>query len=192
MNGKYSKKVALLLSACLIVLFTGGFSNTTNASPESSPAADSESGSTSKGKSGYKQKQFFISTFRAVHYGPDKNKYVKLLEATKEAGINLVENAILAREETLTVLDACDEVKIKCLAQNITNDNGFTGMGPNYPAFTEASVKSVVTELKKYKMLEGYYTWDEVPKPQFGVAKELQDYFRKYDFIGEWYCYAKI
>ena len=46
----------------------------------------------------YVQKQFYIATFRAVHFGADEAKYTKVIKANKEAGINLIENAIFLRQ----------------------------------------------------------------------------------------------
>jgi len=137
--------------------------------------------------SGYVQDQFFLSTFRAVNFevprpeNPNKTVYTKAIAASKEAGLNLIDNAIMSRKEMLTVLEVCDEQQIRCLAHNLTEENGFTGVGDYYPEFTAASIESVVDELSQFEMLEGYYVWDEVSIPEFGVLNELNDYFDDYD-----------
>ncbi|MFD0715900.1 S-layer homology domain-containing protein [Paenibacillus sp. GCM10027626] len=175
MNRLFSKPLASFLIICLLVGLSGaGFASKASASGES--AVSSEPG-------GYKQDQFFISTITAVHWGDeyDLDDYKTIIQATKDAGFNLIENATMPRSKMHQALEACDAVQIKCLAQNITNDNGFSGVGGNYPPFTEASIQSVVDELKDYTMLEGYYIWDEVLKPEFGVARQLKDYLKQFD-----------
>jgi|GEM_PF-941532 len=136
---------------------------------------------------GYVQDQFFLSTFRAINFEdprpqtPNKTVYTKAIAASKEAGLNLIDNAILSRKEMLTALEVCDEQQIRCLAHNLTEDNGFTGVGDYYPAFTDTSIESVVDELSQFEMLEGYYVWDEVSIPDFGVLNQLNGYFEDYD-----------
>ncbi len=132
---------------------------------------------------GYIQSQFFISTFKAMPHsaGSTLEDYVKITQLHKEAGINLIENAIMSRAEGLLAAQACEQVGVKFLAQNITADKGYSGMGANCPAFTEDTIQFVVDELKDYKYLEGYYTWDEVDKPNFEKCRTLNDLFKKYD-----------
>lgn len=132
---------------------------------------------------GYVQSQFFISTFKAMPHsaGSTLEEYVKIVQLHKEAGINLIENAIMSRSEGLLAMKACEQVGVKFLAQNITADKGYSGMGSNCPAFTEDTIKFVVDELKDYKYLEGYYTWDEVDKPNFEKCRTLNNLFKKYD-----------
>ncbi|WP_391571781.1 S-layer homology domain-containing protein [Cohnella sp.] len=168
------RKFSRSLAAVLVVLLLAppsfaGFSNTASASGVSG--------------GGYVQDRFFLSTFRAAHWGDalDLNDYKAVIQATKEANFNLVENAIMPRGKMLQALAACEEVQIRCLAQNITNDLGFSGMGESYPTFTEATVQSAVYELKNFATLEGYYIWDEVFRPHFGVARQLKDYFKQQD-----------
>ncbi|MFC5401666.1 S-layer homology domain-containing protein [Cohnella soli] len=167
---KFSRALALVVAVLLLVPSSfAGVSNTASAS-------DASGG-------GYVQDQFFLSTFRAAHWGDALNldDYKAVIQATKDANFNLVENAILPRGKMLQALAACEEVQIQCLAQNITNDLGFSGMGQSYPAFTETTVQSAVAELKDFATLEGYYIWDEVFKPHFGVARQLKDYFKQQD-----------
>jgi len=175
MNQLFAKPMASLLVFCLLVGLIGtGFASTASANGEST---------NSSGSGGYQQNQFFISTVRAVpwHDVYTIDDYRAVYQATKEAGFNLIENGIMPRTRMLDALDVCEELQIKCMAQNITNDNGFSGSQGDYPPFTEASIQSVVNELKDYTMLEGYYIWDEVLKETFDEAKQLQDYFKQYD-----------
>lgn len=127
------------------------------------------------------QKEFYISTFRAVHFGGEEEKYRRIIKATKEVGINLIENAILSREDCLLSAKICEEQGINFFISNITNDKGFTGMGDRVPEVNEELVKFVVNEVKHYKYLLGYYIWDEVTPNKFATCRTIKEYFNKYD-----------
>ena len=132
---------------------------------------------------GYIQPQFFISTFKALPHstGASLETFKKIVRLNKEAGINLIENAIMSRAEGLQAFEACEAEGMRFLAQNITADKGYSGMGGNIHPFDDALIKATVEELAKYKYLEGYYTWDEVPRDQFDTARRLNDLFKKHD-----------
>ena len=137
---------------------------------------------------GYIQPQFFISTFKALPHdagGLERpytlEDYRRIVRLNKEAGINLIENAIMSRAEGLQAFEACEAEGMRFLAQNITADKGYSGMGKKINPFDDALIKATVKELAKYKYLEGYYTWDEVPREQFDTARRLNDLFKKHD-----------
>lgn len=132
---------------------------------------------------GYVQKQFYIATWRAVDYGAEEAKYTKVIKANKEAGINLIENAVLSRDEGLLSAKICEREGVDFLISNITGDRGYTGMGISDVAknLDDDLVKSTVNEMKDYKHLVGYYVWDEVPQDQFDVCRKNIALFEKYD-----------
>ena len=84
----------------------------------------------------WKQPRFFISTFKALPHdagGLERpytlEDYRRIVRLTKEAGINLIENAIMSRAEGLQAFEACEAEGMRFLAQNITADKGYSGMG---------------------------------------------------------------
>ncbi len=132
---------------------------------------------------GYVQKQFYIATWRAVDFGANEAVYTKIIKATKEAGINLIENAVLSRQEVMLAADICEEQGVDFMISNITADKGFTGMGISDVAknLEDDLVKSLVDEAKHYKHLIGWYVWDEVPQDQFDICRRNIALFNKYD-----------
>ncbi|MHB1452592.1 MAG: hypothetical protein ACYCYM_01380 [Saccharofermentanales bacterium] len=129
----------------------------------------------------YVQPHFYISSWRAVHYNAEHEKYTKIIKATKEAGITLVENAILGRADGLMSAQVCEEQGMDFFISNITDDLGYTGMFDKYPAVDEDRVEFIVDEMKDYKHLKGYYVWDEVPDTLFGTCRTIKDWFIKHD-----------
>lgn len=133
-------------------------SSTTKSSTESVATTTTTKPKPEDPSNGYHQSQFFISTFKAMPHsaGSTLEEYKKIVQLHKEAGINLIENAIMSRQEGLLAMQACEEVGVKFLAQNVTADKGYSGMGANCPDFTEDTIQFVVDELKDHQYLEGY------------------------------------
>ena len=129
-----------------------------------------------EGNVSWKQRGFVLSAFNALN--ADTTQYKKVLTLTKNSGIDLVELTFLSRENLNSALKIAEEVGVKVLAQDLTS---FCGRGSEIPAFTEGSVAKEVNFLRKYKMLEGYYVWDEPHEKDFEAVRRLQDLFKKYD-----------
>lgn len=144
----------------------------------------------------WKQKEFFLSTFKALPHdagGLERpytlEDYRRIVRLNKEAGINLIENAIMSRQEGLQAAEACEREEVRFLIQNITGDVGFSGIGGQCYA-TEAAAKQVVEEQKDRKYLEGYFVWDEMGTQDFPRCHEIQEWFRRYD--GDRLAYSLI
>ena len=124
----------------------------------------------------WKQREFILSTFNALN--SDTAQYKKVLTLTKNSGIDLIELTYLSRENLNSALKIADEVGVKILAQDLAS---FCGRGSEIPALTEETVAKEVDLLRKYKMLEGYYVWDEPHEKDFAEVRRFQDLFKKYD-----------
>ncbi len=129
----------------------------------------------------WQQKQFYISTFKALPHstGASLEDFRRILRANREAGLNLIENAIMSREEGLLAAEACEQEGMSFLIQNITPDKGFSGMGTNCPPVTETLVEELLAEQKDRRYLEGYFLWDEMSAEDFPRCRELCDRFRR-------------
>lgn len=129
----------------------------------------------------WKQKHFYISTFKALPHstGATLEDFRKIVRANREAGINLIENAIMSREEGLQAAEACELEQVPFLIQNITADKGFSGMGSNCPPVTTELVKELAEEQKERRYLEGYFLWDEMSTDNFPYCREVCDRFRQ-------------
>ena len=84
----------------------------------------------------WKQPRFFISTFKALPHdagGLERpytlEDYRRIVRLTKEAGIDLIENAIMSRAEGVLAAQACELEGVSYLVQNITGDMGYSGIG---------------------------------------------------------------
>lgn len=166
---------------------TAGGNNTGNGGNAGSSSNDNPFIEDSKG---WKQSKFLISTFKGMQHNtgdpndsfrPAQEHYDSSAKLHKEAGFDLMENAIMSRQEGLMAADACESAGIDFLIQNITSDLGFSGMGKSFPNFTEDTIAYVADELSDYDHLYGYYTWDEVYTPHFDKCRELNDLFKKHD-----------
>ena len=154
-------------------------SSSKTASKSSSSAVVSENDySLPTNKTPWKQKQFYLSTFRAVERDKFSDVYEKSIRAHKEAGINLIENAILATTDLIRALDACEKVGIDCLAQDIS---AFSGMGENYPLNNDEMLTDIVMQYNKYKRMVGYFVWDEPSEKNFSKLKEVTKFFKTID-----------
>ncbi len=132
---------------------------------------------------GYVQSRFYISTFKALPHdtGASLEDFAAIAALNREAGIDLIENAIMNRSDMRLAAQACEQEGVRFLVQNITPDGGFSGMGERCPEFTEETVRSVAAEMKDYAYLEGYYTWDEVRKNDLETCAALNGYFKEAD-----------
>lgn len=155
--------------------------NETSSHKSSSKASSSGGEEPKPQETGFVQKQFYIATWRAVHFGAEEKKYTRIIKATKEVGINLIENAVLSRDDGLMSARICEQQGINFLISNITSDRGYTGMGDNVPDVSQDLVRSVVDEVKDYRYLLGYYIWDEVTPSHFSTCRTIKKYFNKYD-----------
>lgn len=126
----------------------------------------------------WKQSGFILSTFRALNGDPTMDK--KALSQTKDAGIDLVEVTWLSSTVKLNAaLKTAEDVGIKLIVQDLSTFSAF--QNSIIPPFTEETVAKSVLLLKKYKMLEGYYVWDEPYQIDFAKVRRLRDLFKKYD-----------
>lgn len=125
---------------------------------------------------GWQQREFILSTFHAV--GGDTTTYEKILTQTKESGINLVELSFLSPDKLWAAMRAAEAVGVKVLAEDLST---ISGVGDKFPAFTEETVRNTVEQLKRFKMLEGYYIWDEPHEKDFAKTRQLHDLVKKYD-----------
>jgi hypothetical protein len=125
---------------------------------------------------GWQQREFILSTFHAV--GGDTTIYEKILTQTKESGINLVELSFLSPDKLWAAMRAAEAVGVKVLAEDLST---ISGVGDKFPAFTEETVKNTVAQLKGFKMLEGYYIWDEPHEKDFPTTRRVHDLVKKYD-----------
>lgn len=166
MKGKYfqnSSGTMLLNIMVLAALFTSGCSRKATTQ-----------GNTKQ--QGWQQREFILSTFHAV--GGDTTIYKKVLTATKESGINLVELTFLSPDKVMAGMRAAEEVGVKVLAEDMST---ISGVGDKFPAFQEETVRNTIQQLKGFKMLEGYYIWDEPHEKDFSKTRELHDLVKKYD-----------
>lgn len=124
----------------------------------------------------WKQRGFILSTFNALN--SDTAQYKKVLTLTKNSGIDLIELTFLSRENLNSALKIAEGVGVKVIAQDLAS---FCGRGSEIPALTEESVAKEVNLLRKYKMLEGYYVWDEPHEKDFDEVRRTRDLFKKYD-----------
>ncbi len=153
-------------------------SSRTASKASSSAAASGNDYSLPTNKTPWKQKQFYLSTFRAVERDKFSDVYEKSIRAHKEAGINLIENAILATTDLIRALDACEKVGIDCLSQDIS---AFSGMGENYPLNNDEMLTDIVMQYNKYKRMVGYFVWDEPSEKNFSKLKEVTSFFKTID-----------
>ena len=135
----------------------------------------------------WKQPRFFISTFKALPHdagGLERpytlEDYRRIVRLTREAGIDLIENAIMSRAEGALAAQACELEGVSYLVQNITGDMGYSGIGDQCHA-TEEGVAQIVSEQKNNRYLEGYFVWDEMGEQDFPRCREIQDWFAAYD-----------
>ncbi len=150
--------------------------NTSSATVTTPVASDPEY-SLPTNKTPWKQKQFYLSTFRAVEQYKAL-AYEKSIQAHKEAGINLIENAILSTSDLVAAMDACEKIGIDFFAQDIS---AFTGMGTNYPLNNEEMLTDIVMTYNKYKRMVGYFVWDEPSEQNFQQLKWVTNFFDRID-----------
>lgn len=125
----------------------------------------------------WKQERFIISSFRAVTDNIDYHK--RALTLNKEAGIDLVELTFIGIEAVDAAVRAAEEVEIYVMPQDFTTFSGFQDV--NVPVFTEASVLERINTLKNYKMVYGYYIWDEPLMEQLTSTKNIRNFIKKAD-----------
>ncbi|MHB1452594.1 MAG: hypothetical protein ACYCYM_01390 [Saccharofermentanales bacterium] len=153
-------------------------SASSSVAPNSSSASISKELTLPTDRTPWKQKEFYLSSFRAAERDKSYEAYKRGLLAHKEAGINLIENAILATTDMYEVLDVCEEIGLNCLAQDISS---FSGMGSNYPLNNDDMMLDFILTLSQYKSLIGYYLWDEPGLKEFTKLKYVYDFFKDKD-----------
>ncbi len=172
----------LWMAAALIGLSACGGAPTAGDTAAPPPAEDTAEPPAEE-KEGYVQSRFYISTFKALPHdtGASLEDFAAIVALNREAGIDLIENAIMNRSDMRLAARACEQEGVRFLVQNITSDGGFSGMGERCPEFTEETVRGVVEEMKDFAYLEGYYTWDEVRKDDLETCAALNGYFKEAD-----------
>lgn len=126
----------------------------------------------------WSQKEFVLSTFFALPGSGDATQYRRILTHTKNAEINLVELSFIPPEALLVALNVAEEVGVRTLAQNLKI---YSGIGDTSPPISEAALVSEIDFLKRFKMLEGYYVWDEPYEANFESVKTLNQLLKKHD-----------
>lgn len=124
------------------------------------------------------QSEFTLSTFFAIPGSGDTAIYRKIFSLTKESGINLVELAFLPRAVLKPALDMAELTGVRILAQDLAS---FSGFQTSVPVFTEETIINNVSWMDHYRMLEGYYVWDEPFLTTMIQAKTLCDHFKAHD-----------
>lgn len=124
------------------------------------------------------QKEFVLSTFFALPGSGDPNLYRRILTDTKNAGINLVEIPFIAPSALMVALNVAEEVGVKVLAQN---QEIYSGIGGESPVINKDLIEKEVNLLNRFKMLEGYYVWDEPFEANFESVKKINKILRDSD-----------
>lgn len=123
----------------------------------------------------WKQDRFYISTFEAIRGA--QGDFRKILEANKEAGIDLVELVFKKRDIVTKILDVCEELGIRTIVQ----DPCYGGIGDQMAAPDEETVKEAVSYYAKYQQIFGYFLWDEPVEDAFAHCRNTKELFEKYD-----------
>ncbi|MHB1452591.1 MAG: hypothetical protein ACYCYM_01375 [Saccharofermentanales bacterium] len=126
------------------------------------------------GNRSWKQTEFYISTFEAIR--GDQGDFRKILEANKEAGINLVEIVFKDRDLVTRILDVCESLGIRTIVQ----DPAFCGIGDNMVITDDETVKSSIAYYSKYQHIAGYYLWDEPVEAAFDYCSDTKLRFSKF------------
>ncbi len=120
------------------------------------------------------QDQFYISTFEAVR---DMDSDIeKVLEATKEAGINLVEITFKDRAAVTKIVEQCERLGIKTIVQ----DPSFGGVGEKLVLTSDEIVQETISHYAKFQNIYGYYVWDEPIKDAFPHCRDTKERFERY------------
>ena len=126
----------------------------------------------------WKQTKFYLSTFNATAQNQMDDVYRRCLTANKEAGINLIENAIMSTQDLETCMDICEELGLDFLAQDLSR---FSGIGGRYPTNNADTFNNVVEKYARYKHMVGYFLWDEPDEANFKKYTAKQNMFHKLD-----------
>jgi len=120
------------------------------------------------------QDRFYISTFEAVR---DMNSDIrKILEATNEAGINLVEITFKDRAAVTKIVELCERLGI----QTIVQDPSFGGIGEKIVATSDEIVQETLSHYAKFQNIFGYYVWDEPVRDAFLHCRDTKARFERY------------
>lgn len=125
----------------------------------------------------WKQDKFIISSFRAVTSNTDYQK--RALTLNKEAGIDLVELTFIESTAVDAAVRAAEEVGIFVMPQDFNTFSGFQDV--NVPKVTEGFVKERINSLKNFKMVYGYYIWDEPLMEHLTSTKRISDIVKQID-----------
>jgi len=156
----------------------GTFSNQSKSSATTSNGGFTELPLPNPNAPHWKQKQFFLSTFRSGENNWSFSIYERAYRNLKEAGINLLENAFLGGSNMHRALQSAETVGIQCLAQD---GNTFSGIFEKYPPNDDSMMLDIVRELNQYKTLEGYYVWDEPEEQNLEKFKSVCSFFKRTD-----------
>ena len=127
----------------------------------------------------WKQSEFILSTLFALPGSGNPTDYRTILTRTKAAGLNRVELTFLTSSEVLEIaLNVAEEVGVKTIAQDV---NIFSGIGENGPQIDKQKIVKKVNELKRFKLLDGYYVWDEPFEADFDKIVSINNILKEAD-----------
>ena len=130
---------------------------------------------------------FILSSFMALDGSLDITKNKKVLQNSRDGGLNMVEVTWLSTEESiLAALDAAEAVGgIQLLVQNARGigdvGTNLGGMGNTHTpkAIVTSEVENWAAKLSAYSCLAGYYVWDEPTSNSFNVCKQLTSIYKR-------------
>lgn len=116
------------------------------------------------------QKQFYLSTFEAIRN--NQGDYDRLLKATAESGIDLVELVFKDRKTVTDILPHFRGTGLKAVVQ----DRVIGGIGDEFARPDEAAVRETLAHYQPYDdVIAGYYLWDEPVQEAFCVCYENRE-----------------
>ena len=139
----------------------------------------------------WKQDKFILSTFSptCVFYNkfkdnPDAYEIArKSVKTCADAGFNLVEMGWATPAASEAALPACEALGLDIIYQNLAICGGMQNrIGFDENPEPRKDIQKIVSDLKKYRHVIGYYIWDEPYMPdQLAEARRQMDMFQDYD-----------